>query len=212
MRKTILWSCLLLTVVAGGCDIARYNAYVFFGGSGEKVPAEFDGLADGKVAVVIYADQKTGYQHRYLQQELSLAIYQELKDKVDRIELISSKDILLYQAQNIHWDSLDRTELARVLGADYVLLVAVLDFRTRQPGSQHLYQGFLQAEASVWDASLPESNARLWYSSDLGSTWPQQPSMGRIDGDDRQIRYRTQKLFAEQLVRKFYKHESPEAL
>ncbi len=212
MRKIILWSCLLLTVIAGGCDIARYNAYVLFGGSGEKVPAEFDGLADGKVAVVIYADQKTGYQHRYLQSELSLAIYQELKDKVDGIELIPSKDVLLYQAQNIHWDSLDRTELARVLGVDYVLLVAVLDFRTRQPGSQHLYQGFLQAEAGVWDASLPESNARLWYSSDLGSTWPQQPSMGRIDGDDRQIRYRTQKLFAEQLVRKFYEHESPEAL
>lgn len=207
MKKTILSICLLLTVTAGGCNIARHNAYVLFGGSGQKVPAEFEGLSDGKVAVVIYADQKTGYQHRYLQSELSLAINQELKDKVRGIDLIAPKDVLLYQAQNLHWDSLDRTELARELGADYVLLVAVLDFRTHRPGSQHLFQGFLQAEASVWDASQDEVDARLWYSSDLSSIWPKDPSMGRVDGDDRHIRYRTQRLFAEQLVRKFHDHE-----
>ena len=212
MKKTILLSCLFLTVLAGGCNVARYNAYVLLGGSGDKIPAEFDGLADAKVAVVIYADQKTGYQHRYLQKELSLAICNELEDKIEGVELVSSKDVLLYQAQNLHWDSLDRTELARVLGVDYIVMVAVLDFQTRRPGSQYLYQGFIQAEASVWDASLPESIARKWYSSDLSSTWPDEPSMGRIDGDDRKIRYWTQRIFAQKLIRKFYEHESTESL
>ena len=107
---------------------------------------------------------------------------------------------------------MERTELAKSLGADYMLLVTVLDFQTRRPGSQHVFQGYLSAEASVWEAAVPESSARLWYCSDMVATWPDDPVLGRLDGDDRQVRFMTQKRFAAQLTRKFHKHKAPEAL
>ena len=134
---------------------------------------------------------------------------QQLTDNVKGITVVPVDKVLQFQAENIYWDSMDKTALASQLGAGKLLYVTIIEFGTHQPGSEHLYQGHMIAEAAVYDAKSSEAQSRQWYGSDLTATYPKDAPIGNVGADDREIRYQTQKQFAQHLVEYFYNHKEP---
>jgi len=172
-----------------------------------KVPSEFEGLAGHRVAVVIYADQQVQYEYPYARLNLSSAILGELTQRVKDVTVIDPRRVIRYQIENVHWDTLDKTQLGKDFGADYVLFVVLESYTMREPGSVNLYRGQIRAHAGVFQTTLPEPEARVWKGEDFRVIYPRHAPTGQPGRDDSEIRYQTEKLFAEAMVRKFYKHE-----
>jgi len=193
-----------------GCDAARYGAYLLApSGSTVKVPAEFPGLAGRSVAVVVYADMSVQYEYPYARLEVSMVVASELKQHVPDLRVVSPRRVIAYQDQNIHWQSMDRTRLGRLLGADNVLYISLDEYSMREPGSLNLFRGRIRAQAMVYDCSKPERSACIWRDNELSVLYPANAPTGEPGQDDLKIRYQTEKIFAEMLVKKFYDHEVP---
>jgi hypothetical protein len=102
---------------------------------------------------------------------------------------------------------MEKTRLGAALGADYVLLVSLIQFTTREPGSVNLFRGYIVSEASVYQTSLPERHARVWHCPTLRATFPVQGPVGDAGDVSATIRYQVESIFVDRLVRKFHKHE-----
>ncbi|MCK4603040.1 MAG: hypothetical protein KAU28_11275 [Phycisphaerae bacterium] len=210
MAGKLLILTLLLAAALGGCNHLAYWLYLVAPPEPTKtVEAEFADLADSKVAIAIFADEGVQYEYPFAQLELSLIIADELKKHVKKIEVVNPRRVVKYQGENIYWDKLDRTELGRKFEADYVLYVSLVEFSTREPGSINLYRGRIIAESSVYKTSLPERQARVWVGEEIRVTHPPHAPTSLLSENDREIRYLTERLFAEKLVKNFYKHKVP---
>jgi len=209
MNKRLLLSLSLLACLAGGCKPLGYLAYLFAPDLGKvTVPAEFDRLQGKKVAVVLFTDEATQVDYPYARWTLSQQIEAALKANVRKIDVVPIQRVIRYQDENIEWNSVDRTRVGKDLGADYVLYVAVEEYSTLEPGSMSLFRGRISARASVFDTSLAERAACVWRSKPIRVVYPES-APARLAQDDREIRYRAEQLFAQELVRKFYTHKVP---
>jgi len=200
---------LLLTMAATlvGCKPAGYLLYLFAPPEQAMKEAEFDGLAGRSVVVVVYTDQKVQYEYPYCRLSLSMAVRAELNKHVKDVTVVDPRRVVKYQDENIRWDSMDKTRLGRLFGADFVLYLVVDRYTMREPGSINLLRGRISAHASVYETSRPEADARVWPGGDFNVIFPRfGPRAGAGRGESR-IRDDTEKEFAERLVKRFYKHE-----
>ncbi len=209
--KVSIIALLLLTAALGGCETLGYLFYLVApASSGEEVHAEFTGLADSKVAIVIYADAETLYNYPYIQLELSSQIAEQLRNNVEGVTIVDIRRVIKYQQENLYWESMDKTELGKVFTADNVLFVALVEFSTREPGSVNLYRGRVAAQAGIYNTSLPERQALKWNCDSMRIAYPRDAAMGEPGEDDSKILYETQREFAVSLVKKFHNHKAKE--
>jgi len=192
-----------------GCDAMAYLAYLIAPPPPpKKVAAEFGNLAKHSVAIVIHIDPAVEYEYPGARLQLASLITKELRENVEGVTVIDPRKVVRYQQENIYWDEMDRTELGKQFEAEYVLYVSLIEFSMREPGSMGLSRGSIKAEASVYDASLDERQARVWRSADIYAIYP--PDSTKLPAEnDRAIHYHTASLFADKLAKKFYKHKVP---
>ncbi len=210
MFRRLLTLVLSAAGMLGGCGGCKFLGYVLAPEPMTKtVKAEFGELAGRRVAVVVYTDESIDYEYAGVRLELSLVLADELRKKVAKVDVVDPRRVANYQDTNVHWDSMDKIQLGNHFGARYVLFVSLVEFSTREPGSTNLYRGRIAAEASVYDTSRPERQARVWNCSNLRVLFPPHAATGQLLDSDYRIRYQTERRLAEMLVRKFYKHKVP---
>lgn len=205
MRTAALWmmmctACLLM----GGC---KYLSYLFAPEPVEKIPAECPELEGHSVAIVIYANPDVMYEYPTAKIELSVMLAQQFAENAKTIKVLAPEKVIKYQAENVNWDTMDKTRLGSVLGVDYVLFISLLEFTTREPGSVNLFRGRITAEASVYKCNMPERRARVWHNGSLDATFPLESPVSGFGGSEGPIRVRTEADFCKALARKFYNHE-----
>jgi hypothetical protein len=202
---------ILAALAAGacGCDQGRYLVYLLFGGKDQDVKAEFVGLADKNVAVVVYCEKSVLFEYPDVQLSISARVTGDLKKNVEKVKVVDPRRIIKYQDENIYWDEKDKTELGKALGADYVLFVTLVEYGTREPGSVNLYRGRITAQASLYKVGLPERASRVWQDRDIRVLYPEHDPTGQPRENDREIRAETERLVAEKLSQKFYDHKVP---
>lgn len=213
MRNYLLT--IVLSVAAlfvGGCDAINFIAYVFAPSAPTKtVEAEFDGLKDQTVAVVVFADPEIQLDYNMAQLELTDAIGAQLKRCVSNVTVVDARRVLRYQAENPGWDVMPPEKLCDVFKSGYVMLISLLDFSTREPGSIHLARGRITAEVSIYKAGQSSCDGEnpVWRTGPITTVFPTESPLGIPTRDEWTLRIRTERIFADKLVRKFYKHEVP---
>ncbi len=209
-RKLLL---VTLVMIPGGCQGIAYLGQLLIPHPPPKtVKAEFDGLRNSNVAIVIHADPIVAYEYPAAQLELSLQIASQLREHVKGATVTDPRNVLRYQQENLYWSEMDRTKLGEALKGDYVLLVALIQYTMREPGSIGLYRGRIEAEVSLYDTSRDERSACVWRSPSIGVVFPPDTPTGQPAQSDRNIRYQVTAIFADKLVEKFYKHKIPRSL
>ena len=210
-HRLAAWACRLLIVAAvsqlAGCTTLGYVLYLFAPDPTEMVEAEFSGLEDHRIAIVIFADQQVLYEYPFVRLTLSAAVSSELQRHLANVEVVDPACVIRYQDERLSWDAIEKTKLGHDLGADRVLYLALVQYTTREAGSLQIFRGRIYAEASLYDVSLDESAARIWDCPEIRVTYPQDSPVGIPGDDDRGIRADTEQRFAEALVRKFREHE-----
>ena len=200
----------LCTGAAGGCQQLGYLLYLFSPPEPTKtVQAEFSDLPDHSVAVIVFTDEKVQCDYPYARIDLSLVVAEELRKRIKGIKVIEPRRIINYQDQNIDWQNVGIAQLGRRFQADYVLFVSLLEYSTREKGSLNLRRGRIRAEAGVYQTSLPERLARMKQWDNISVVHPPAKFTAGLGQHDEEILYKTHGLFAEALVKKFYKHQVP---
>jgi hypothetical protein len=206
--------CIVLCVVLAaaavlpvGCSGLKFWSYVFFGDSGKrKVDAEFEGLRNKRVAVVVYADQRVYYEHPDVDLKLGYAMRGQLTKHVDGVSVVDPRTVIAYQDSDLNWAAMPKTELARKFNADYVLMINIPEFSTSEPGTVRLFRGNVVASPALYKADAEEGNACVWYQDAIRVTWPEE-SQGKYGQSDADVKNTTIAKLADRLTKYFYDHE-----
>jgi hypothetical protein len=209
-KKLLLATCLVgLALGLGGCRVAGYLLYLVSPSrSSRTIPAEFEGLSGKTVAVLIAVDEALLSEHQYLRLQTASVIGAELEKQIEEVKVVAPQRGVRFQDDNLSWEAMSPAELGRKLGADILLRVNVLDYGLREPGSASLYRGRITGEAEIFDVSRTDDQDAVWRSEAISISFPKEGHpINRISGGARQLRFETDRRFAEALVKKFYKHE-----
>lgn len=209
IRKGII-PLVLAAGLAGGCDALRQGFYVLWPGAREKtVEAEFKDLPGKTVAVLVFADKAVGYEYPQVRINLSAAIADQLRRNVKNVQVIDPRRTVKYQDENLYWEEMDKTDLGKAFGADYLLYVSLVEFSTREPGSLHLYRGRAKAEVAIYATAAPERQARARKWDDLQARYPPDTVVGMPSESDQEVRDKLEQVLAEAVARKFHQHKVP---
>jgi hypothetical protein len=199
----------LLACALAGCDSTKYALYLMAPeDKGKTVEAEYKGLEKKTVAVIIYADQSVMYEYPYARLGLSMRINSELKKRVDKVTVIDPVRVIKYQDQNIRWDTEDKARLAKALGADRLLYVALEEYRLRDAGGSGTFNGRIVAQASVTEVENPAATP-AWRCEEVQVAFPPNDNGSTAGMTEAQVCYATEMQLAGLLVNKFVSHEGP---
>lgn len=193
--------------MVSGCTPLGYVLYVFMPWTGKTdVSAEYDGLKNKSVAIVVYADENAQYVYPMVQRDVSARVQKELMDNIDGIEVLSPMKVVTYQRSNLRWDDMDKTEIGKDLGVDYVLYIALVEFATVEEGYQDVLRARITAEVGLYQTNLPERESNVWKGEPIRVSFPKTPA-ARTGNNEHLFRLRVLQMFADELAKKFYDHK-----
>jgi hypothetical protein len=201
--RVLLTSACMLMLLVGGCGRLSYFFWPF---QTKTIPAEFEGLKDHTVAVVIFASETTQYEYPWAVMNLSAMISSNIVANVEGAKAISPQKISAYQRKNLHWMEMDKTKLCKALKADYVLYVSLIEFSTAEKGYIDTLRGTVNGEISIYDGSKREDDARIWISDNLIVKFPEVAIM-RTARNEAGIRSGVLRKFSDELAKKFYTYK-----
>ncbi len=225
MKKFLLPLALLLSVPVfpAGCDWARYNMYLFAPRQKKTIPAEYSGLSEKKLAVLVFMKDEIRDQYPNAQSQITRMITGEFmlasqdsdrgkNRELDDLDLVDYEKILRFQRAYPYWNSMTKREMAQHLGADYVLIVSVMGFSTREYSDIDLFRGKMHASARLYDASLPDAESCVWpvpgkHNASFSHTYPQDTAAGLQGREDTEVRFIVMKKLAQALTSRFYTHK-----
>jgi hypothetical protein len=137
----------LLALGSTGCvGIAAQMIHVL---RGNKVPAEFDGLAGKRVAVVCVANT-TSYDASAASSQLAQMIEILLRQNVKDIEIIRQQDVADWIDSN-DWENIDYSELGKALKAEMIVAIDMDGLRMHEDAT--MYRGRADVTIRVFDMS-----------------------------------------------------------
>jgi len=197
-------TCLLLPAcfvpaLAGaiGSNIERYKKI--------EVLAEYEGLDDQTVAVVIQCEPSTLYEYPKVYGTMAMNISRRLQENVPGIKVLNYQHVMQWQYQTPSWSMLAYGEIAEELGVERVVLVEVYEFRLHPDGNRYIWDGACAGSVGVierdgWD---PDSFAKTW---DIAVKFPDVTGVGRESATESQIQMGVLAKFVDEVAWLFYRH------
>ena len=192
-----------------GCGIGRFMVSLFNPDDPtQTVEAEYKDLSNATVAVVVYTSQSTQVEHPLVRLALASVVATEMKKNLHNVSVVDPRTVMKFQDETPNWETLPRSQVARTLGADYILYVVLTEYTMTEPSSLNLYRGRATADVCLFKASLSESQCRVWGNQTFSVSYPEHTAVGVMAANDEEIAYQTQRLLADQVVKRFYKHKA----
>lgn len=199
---------LAVSGLLAGCNVVGWVGQSF--GSDEPPPvlvkAEYTGLDNQIVAVLVDADLATLYAHPAAQLEVCTAVTNRIAANVPGVSVIDPRQIISFQQRNIYWSTATYSDLADKLDATRLVFVDLTEFRMHEPGNVHITRGLITASVGVAETDGPDPDD-LAYANVVSATYPPGSSVGVPEGDLATIRKATLDLFSLAVAGKFYDHK-----
>jgi hypothetical protein len=190
-----------------GCEAAGIIAHVVTPETKTlHVKAEYRGLENQKVAVLVDANPSLLFEQPLAQREVCEWVSEKLAANVPGIQVIAAKQVVDFQNRNLYWNTATYSELARRLGVNRLLLIELTDYRLHEPGNVNIWRGVIAGSVAVAEADGPRPDD-LVYDAPVMVAYPPDKPMGVLNADQRTIRFGTLDLFALAAAGKFYDHD-----
>jgi hypothetical protein len=174
-------SVVLMGLSAGGC--ALMNLAGALGNEMERnkkieVLAEYEGLENKTVAVVVHADAATLYEYPNVTLDAAGNIAFRIQENVRGVSVLAPATVIQWQYQTPAWTTLPYGQIAEELGVDRVVVVDIYEFRLNPPGNQYLWEGAAAANVGIVerDGVDPDSFAATF---DVRTAFPTQIGLTR---------------------------------
>ncbi len=199
---------LAAVVVVPGCNIISVPFVLFSPDPTKKVAAEFAQIKGKRVCILVWAEQATLYEYPRVQLESADHIRYFLKEKFGKdVDIVSPTEVDRYMQSHPDWATEHPARLGRHFKADLVMMVELMEFSTREPGSPGLFRGRVRARVTMYELTKGEDQPRGIALKPAEVAYPPDKPVGVLRADDRTIRAETYKEFGRIVAEKFYDHE-----
>jgi hypothetical protein len=171
----------LATLAGSGC--AALNLAGAIGNEMERnkkieVLAEYEGLENHTVAVLVHADASTLYEYPNVTLDAAGNIALRIQENVRGVSVLAPATVIQWQYQTPAWTTLPYGQIADELGVDRVVVVDIYEFRLNPPGNQYLWDGAAAANVGIIerDGLDPDAFAATF---DVRTAFPNQLGLSR---------------------------------
>ena len=135
--KRIASMALLAALLSGltGCSGARWLTYVFTPREEKKIAADYPGLTNSKVAVVVYVDESTQFEYPRAKLTVAATCGAHIKEHVKGAVITPPLVVSRYLDEHLHWDTMPKRELCEGLDVDFATQDVLLVGMGQQPSS-----------------------------------------------------------------------------
>jgi hypothetical protein len=192
-----------LLTMSSGCALISYGLYVVTGGEKEvEVDAEYYGLDDQSVAVIVHADDRTLYEHADAPLRIARALSAQISDAIPTARLVDPNKVAKFQKDNPYW--VPYGDLMERFDADRLIVIDIDQYTTHDPQNTHYWRGVLSAGVSVTERDAADSE-QFAYVNSLNIQYPQQPTP-LLDSDEPTIEHGMVSRFAARVAALFHDH------
>ena len=183
-----------------------YPLYVLLGQTETRVKAEYAGLQDKKIAVIVVGQPGIDFEDPYARMDLALGTQRAIRENVKGVEFADQEKIQAFQRARLDWYSLPLSEIAAQFQVQRVLYLELIQYTIREPDSVNLLRGRIWAQLRVYEAesALPEDPA---YETEVEIVYPEQAPQPYSENNKLLIRRQSMETFALEAARKFYDHK-----
>jgi hypothetical protein len=124
-----------------------------------EVLAEYEGLENRTIAVIVDADASVRFQFPTMTTTVAANIAYRIQTNVRGASLLAPATVAQWQYQTPAWTTLPYGQIADELGVERVVLVDIYEFRLNPPGNQYMWEGAAAANVSIIERENPEPDA-----------------------------------------------------
>lgn len=191
---------LVFSALPGGCQ------WLAAGSSARPVTAaEYRGLDNKSVAIVIYAAQANTDEFPGARQEISEFIANQMRLHLPTTRLLNYKEVINWQDETRNWFGLSEKDVGRHFSVDRVVFIELITYEARADKSYGDMQGHMRANCKVFEVDAA-GNTPAWTGL-IDTTWPKDRPVSANQTNEINVRNRTLQIFSDDLVGHFYDQE-----
>lgn len=215
LRRFILGGIAAASLCTAGCNIiAPLGAMAenYRRTSTRTVAPEYTGLEGKRWAVIVIADRIIQSDLPDLVPYLTAKITDRLaapaqQQKIGAAGYIPAGTLLRYLYDHPQWLAMQRTELAKDLGVDTLIVVEVVEAQLHSPGNQYLWAGLVTGNVGIVQAD--STNDDFAFHKSVRVSFPDKDGFGPNDMTTEQVSTALASRFIDRVTWLFYSHEEP---
>jgi hypothetical protein len=200
---------LLLAAATAGCEAIGQMLVVGIADRHptRKIEAEHH-LEAERLVIVPYAGNDVLFEYPTAPLEISRDLVHELVGHVGKRigVIVHPVRVARWQESNLEWPNMSLEAIADTFDADTLLYVELERYTMLEKGSPNLYRGQVRARVQVVRTG---AEANPVYEAIVETAFPEHRPVAEGEVSRRAIRATVTRLFARDVVRKFYDHEVP---
>lgn len=209
VRRVIALACaasaLAGAVTLAGCDALGAAAYFAEKDKKLEIPAEYEGLQDKTVAVVVHADMSTLYEHPVVPANIAANVSGRIQTNVAGVKVRDPREVLAWQYQTPGWMAMPYGDIARELDVDRVVYIDLYEYRLNPEGNRWLWEGVCAANVGIIEREGIDPDGFADTYNVVGK-FPLVEGVGRDSATEAQIQTGLLVRFIEEASWLFYTH------
>ena len=117
-----------------------------------EVLAEYDGLRNQTVAVLVQTDMATLYQFPSMVADIAVNLSRRIQMNVEGVQVLNPAAVLDWTYHQPGWEMMPYGEVCEELGVDRVVWIDVFEFRLNPPGNRWQWEGVAGASIGIVEA------------------------------------------------------------
>ncbi len=172
---------------------------------GKTIAAQYTGLADKSVAVVIYTDQATTNEFPAAREEIASFLAAQMREHLPTARMLDYHEVINWQDDTLNWFALSEKEIGQHFSVDRVVYIELLDYSVSPNRGYGDLQGHLRANCKVYEVDTKTTGPEWSDVVDVNYPKTRPVDAGQTSPDG--IRSHTLQDFAEEVVSRFYQHQ-----
>lgn len=202
LLRTIIFTMSALALVSSvGC--VGVVANLIHAAKGNKVPAEFDGLKDKRVAVIC-SSQTEAFGPSPISPLIASKVNALLERNVSKIRLVDQQEIEDWMDRN-DWDGIEYLSIGKSVKADIVVAVDIDSFSLSD--GKTMYKGRSDIAITVYDVA---SGDTIFARTPPQIQYPKNAVLHTADMSKRDFRRKFVAILAQRIARHFYPYDFQE--
>ncbi len=135
--------------MGGGCKALGAAAYLIERDKKIEIPAQYTGLENKTIAVVVHADMATLYEHPTIANNIATNVAGRIQTNVAGARVRNPRDIFAWQYHTPGWITVPYGDIARELDVDRVVYIDIYEYRLHPIGNRWLWEGVCAASVGI---------------------------------------------------------------
>ncbi len=189
-----------------GCNIIAAGATILAQDKEVEVDAEYRGLENQRVGVLVAADDATYFRYPQAASRVNQAITIGLANALPSVTLLTPAAADAYIKRNPYWVTRRPAVLMRELGVTRLITVDINRYATHEPGNFSEFRGVISATLSVCEADGNDPDNRSFDREVIAQFPDASTEFGVINGNEAQIEDAVLSTFSTQVANLFHDH------